>query len=134
MRALLLARHLPREEQTSAHRQAARAMTRRFLESPLWERLGAADAVRVETPMTYVEAGGTVVRGTIDLVYRMEDGWHLVDYKTDRVRAGADTQRLAERYAPQVEAYADRWEQLTGTSVASARLWLADVGRAVPIR
>jgi ATP-dependent helicase/nuclease subunit A len=85
----------------------------------------------VETPITYAEDDGTVVRGTIDLIYRTAAGWHLVDFKTDRLRAEADVERLAAQYAPQVRAYATQWERLTGAPVSSTCLWLADAGQAV---
>ncbi|NBC96616.1 MAG: hypothetical protein GVY27_09710, partial [Deinococcus-Thermus bacterium] len=133
MRSLLLARHVPHDERPRAQRQTARAMTRRFVESPLWEQVHAAEAVRVETPITYAEDDGTVVRGAIDLIYRTASSWHLVDFKTDRLRTEADVELLAAQYAPQVRAYAAQWERLTGAPVATAHLWLADVGQAVPV-
>jgi len=39
--------------------------------------------------------------------FKTADGWTLIDYKTDQLGPGVD--QLAERYAPQIRAYADHW-------------------------
>jgi ATP-dependent exoDNAse (exonuclease V) beta subunit len=64
----------------------------------------------------------TVITGAIDLVHRTDDGWRVVDYKTDADVAGA---AASPAYAAQVQAYADAWGAVTGeqveTRVVSAR-------------
>ena len=62
------------------------------------------------------EGGGTsglprLVRGVIDLVYRLDGGWRIVDYKTDRTDEAA---ALAERHAAQLGAYVSAWTRLSG--------------------
>jgi ATP-dependent helicase/nuclease subunit A len=65
----------------------------------------------------------TVITGAIDLVHRTDDGWRVVDYKTDADVAGA---AASPAYAAQVQAYADAWGAVTGekveTRVVSARV------------
>jgi ATP-dependent exoDNAse (exonuclease V) beta subunit len=65
----------------------------------------------------------TIVTGAIDLVHRTDEGWRVVDYKTDADVAGAAT---SPAYAAQVQAYADAWGAVTGekveTRVVSARV------------
>jgi ATP-dependent helicase/nuclease subunit A len=65
----------------------------------------------------------TIVTGAIDLVHRIDEGWRVVDYKTDADVAGAAT---SPAYAAQVQAYADAWGAVTGeqveTRVVSARV------------
>ncbi len=57
---------------------------------------------------------GVVLNGAIDLLYREEGEWVLVDYKTDKA---ADTDVLLGRYRPQGAAYAVALEAATGESV-----------------
>jgi ATP-dependent exoDNAse (exonuclease V) beta subunit len=65
----------------------------------------------------------TIVTGAIDLVHRIDEGWRVVDYKTDADVAGAAT---SPAYAAQVQAYADAWGAVTrekvDTRVVSARV------------
>ncbi len=65
----------------------------------------------------------TVVTGAIDLVHRIDEGWRIVDYKTDADVAGA---AASPAYAAQVQAYAGAWGAVTGarveTRVVSARV------------
>jgi ATP-dependent helicase/nuclease subunit A len=64
----------------------------------------------------------TVVTGAIDLVHRTDDGWRVVDYKTDADAATVGSNRA---YDEQVRAYADAWGRVTTsaveTKVVSAR-------------
>jgi ATP-dependent helicase/nuclease subunit A len=50
-----------------------------------------------EMPFTTCDGVG-LTNGVIDLVFESSDGWHIIDYKTDRSLA-------AERYAAQLNAY-----------------------------
>ena len=52
-----------------------------------------------------------VVTGAIDLVYREDDGWAAVDYKTD---ADAKATDLAERHRTQIETYQRAWKSVSG--------------------
>lgn len=74
----------------------------------------------------------TVLRGSIDLIFEEEDGWVLVDYKTDMVE-GAGTARLAEKYAPQVRLYAEAWERCTGETVKETALYFVRPGELVTV-
>jgi ATP-dependent helicase/nuclease subunit A len=91
--------------------------------SPLWTRARAAKRTLVEVPFAIdvprEELGltdgpaRTVLQGAIDLVFEEDDGWVLVDYKSDAVtpenRAG-----LVAFYTPQVDTYRRYWRRLTG--------------------
>ena len=58
----------------------------------------------------------TVVSGAIDLVHRAEDGWRIVDYKTDR---NVDAAELQIRYAAQVSAYEKSWRRFVAGSIVA---------------
>jgi len=57
------------------------------LRHPLLARARAAAArgeCRRETPVTLMEMDGTLVEGVVDLAFREEGAWIVVDFKTDR--------------------------------------------------
>jgi ATP-dependent helicase/nuclease subunit A len=74
----------------------------------------ASPEVYREVPVG-VLVDGAVVSGAVDLLYRRDESWVVVDYKTDR---DADPAALRERYAPQGAAYALAVEAATGAAVA----------------
>jgi ATP-dependent helicase/nuclease subunit A len=116
-------------EITSEIVETARAMTNRFLSSPLAGEITEAGRVFAEYPLSTVEKGETVDvrRGVIDLVYEDEDGWHIVDYKTDRVGSDGLPETLGDHeYADQVRQYASAWKDITGEEISSGSLWFAD--------
>jgi ATP-dependent helicase/nuclease subunit A len=61
-----------------------------------------------ETPTTIV-LEGQLVEGNVDLVFETQDGFLVVDFKTDR----AEGEVLAA-YARQVQLYAEAIAQATG--------------------
>ncbi|HEY2479512.1 MAG TPA: UvrD-helicase domain-containing protein [Solirubrobacterales bacterium] len=78
---------------------------RDWLGSPLREEIAAATRVRAEVPIL-LGAGGTVLRGSIDLLVEREGAPPLVvDYKTDRLR-GEDPAARAAHYEIQRSIYA----------------------------
>lgn len=60
-----------------------------------------------------------ILSGTIDLVFKEDGGWVIVDYKTDVIRlalAQEDLADLVRLYGPQVKLYSRFWEQITGAA------------------
>ena len=123
-----------------------RSMLAAFRESAIWTELGVAAAVHTEHPFARRDTDETgtgredrIQRGTIDLVYRVDDAWTIIDYKSDRVGTGASRKDLAVALGPdhayrrQVRAYAAAWVALTGEPVGRAGLWFADAGAVVPV-
>lgn len=116
--------------------EMARAMVNHFLSSSLATEVGEADRVFAEYPLSSIEGEETVEvrRGVIDLVYQNEAGWHIVDYKTDRVGDNGLPETIGDhKYADQIRQYAHAWEDLTRKEVASARLWFADASETYQI-
>jgi CRISPR/Cas system-associated exonuclease Cas4 (RecB family) len=75
-----------------------------FTASPLGWR--AERAPRVEREWDFIaEVAGTLVRGTVDLWFRDDEGQVIVDYKTDDV-TGEQARLRAADYAPQLALYA----------------------------
>ncbi len=71
----------------------------------------------------------TILQGVVDLAYRVDGGWELVDYKTDVIEG--DLTPWVEHYTPQVQLYARHWAAITGEPVARAGLFFTRPNRLV---
>jgi ATP-dependent helicase/nuclease subunit A len=96
---------------------AAAAAVQSVLAHPFMAR--ARDALskgkcRRETPVTFRIDDGTLIEGVLDLAFLQEDGWTVVDFKTDR-----ELEKELERYKRQVVLYALSVERATGQSCAA---------------
>ena len=114
-----------------------RRMIQRFLDSTVWTEVQSAAPVLPEYPLVCVDDEGpapTVRRGVIDLAYRLDDGWVLVDYKSDRVSEASGPQLPHKHpYRHQMKAYAEDWRSVQGAPVSRAGLWFADAGTLVSV-
>jgi ATP-dependent helicase/nuclease subunit A len=94
--------------------------------SETWQRAQEADSLLVEAPFAMAEAGATrIVEGVIDLVFEEDDGWVIVDYKTDVVDDPDNLAARRKQYRAQVDAYARYFEAITGATVKERQiLWV----------
>jgi len=107
---------------TSDETAAATALVEGALAHPLLLRAREAwrvDRCRRETPITAVEADGSILEGVLDLAFEEDDGWTVVDFKTQAELAGP----LA-RYRLQVAAYASVVARVTGRLVTAVLMRL----------
>ncbi len=102
-------------------------MLARFLRSPCGREALAAPTVRREWSFNLVlpEMDGLIVQGVIDLCYRADGPWSLVDYKTDRV---TDAEALWPLYGEQVALYRRALTEATGIPVGEATLFSLSLG------
>lgn len=85
-----------------------------------WSRAMAADTRLVEVPFGVRSSDGeTLVFGIVDLALGDNEGWQLVDYKTDHLKV-AD---LIAEYGGQIEEYATHWADISGERVRYAGLF-----------
>ena len=69
-----------------------------------------ADEVHCEVPFCYRENEGAAIwHGVMDVLYRKEDRWHIIDYKTN-----SDPTDLDARYQEQMNAYTAAFKRMTG--------------------
>jgi ATP-dependent helicase/nuclease subunit A len=68
-----------------------------------------------------------VIEGVVDLAFRDEAGWTLVDYKSDVAGSKIEVWRRT-RYRAQVGLYAALWERITGEEVVSRVLLYTATG------
>jgi ATP-dependent helicase/nuclease subunit A len=66
-----------------------------------WQQASGSDHF-VELPFVFAQAPGSLLAGTIDLVFKRGNGWEIVDYKTD---VNLDDAQAALRYKHQLECY-----------------------------
>ncbi len=123
-----------------------RSMVTAFQKSWIWGELDSASVVHTEHPFARQTKGESdedvpeqVLRGDIDLLYRHDGAWTIVDFKSDRVDAdGTRDWETAlgsdHEYRRQIRAYVDAWTDVTGEPVETAGLWFADVGEFVHVQ
>ncbi|WP_407269786.1 UvrD-helicase domain-containing protein [Radiobacillus sp. PE A8.2] len=108
-------------------------------QSTIWDELQFADQVLTEVPISIKVASGdplypllhkqaddyspVLVKGVIDLIYRKDGQWTIVDYKTDRPEHADDFKRLRDFYRDQITFYERAWEYMTGDKVKESRLF-----------
>ena len=91
--------------------------------SPVAEALADPGVERwFELPFAW-DWDGVPVHGSIDLVYRDARGWHVVDFKSDRLD-GSSAQEAARRYAVQLGLYQRAVEAAVGEPASGALLFL----------
>ena len=120
-----------------------------FKQSTIWAELQLTDHVLTEVPFTLKidsedplyklvekeeQAAGTVfVSGIIDLVYRYNGSWKIVDYKTDRPKDLTQLPELTNYYRNQIELYGLIWERMTGEKVADKQLYFVSSNKIVGV-
>jgi len=134
----LYARNLLKDEERDAADLAdVLAAIRAIESSDFWARAKRSPKRLVEVPFALEvpardlgldEPGNTLLHGTIDLVFREDERWMVVDYKSDIIGNRFDA--LVDYYRPQVEHYARFWSRLTGEP-SQAGLFFIDGTREV---
>jgi ATP-dependent helicase/nuclease subunit A len=100
------------------HLEAALNTLEAIRQSPFWQRVLAARERLVEVPFGE-RVDRQLLFGTIDLALEQEQGWDIIDYKTDR----KSLQDLIATYAGQVSQYAQSWTDITRQEVGFAGLY-----------
>lgn len=86
--------------------------------------------VYVEVPVEADGPSGTRIRGRIDLLIEAQDGWILLDHKSNPGGAARDEDLVAE-HGPQVQSYGIALLSATGKPVIQQWLYLPVAARAV---
>ena len=136
----LTARQLITEEEASAVDVQAVAS---FFDTPIAQRLVDAERVSRELPFTYAYDGDDgdyqILQGIADCLFKEQDGWVLLDYKTDRIqgRFSSDEEIDAEmhkRYGIQLNLYKQAIEEIVNIDIKEMVLYLFDGGRTVRVQ
>lgn len=86
----------------------------------IWQRMEKADEKYFEVPFSGIEKDA-VVRGVIDMIFKEQDGWVIIDYKTDDFEKNS---KREEAYERQLGMYGKFWEEIAGEKVKERKLFL----------
>lgn len=104
------------------------------IRSDLWKRSFLSTMRMVEVPFEILVEEEvpvpTIVRGSIDLAFKEDGGWVIVDYKADSL-GSRTVEEVTREYAPQVRFYAKAWSQCTGEEVIELGLFFVKTGQYV---
>jgi ATP-dependent helicase/nuclease subunit A len=114
---------LTEEERPAGELDEVVRLARDVEKSALWARARASKRTLVEVPFAIdvprEELGlsegppRSLLHGAIDLVFEEDDGWVLVDYKSDAVTP-ENRSGLVAFYTRQIDTYRRYWRRLTG--------------------
>lgn len=113
-----------------------------FLDEPIGQKLQTSETIKRELPFTMElptsevypdwndpNEESVIIQGVIDCLFETEDGWYLLDYKTDTI-FGDLTERkvneLEDRYAVQVELYKRAVESIWNINLEHVYLYFFD--------
>lgn len=125
-----IAAAIPPGSPFAGYEAEALELVNNVLTSQVWAAMRDSPERHAEVPFQAISdpKTGTILSGAIDLVYRVEGGWRVVDYKTDRV--GKDAGPWVELYAPQLKLYEEYWERVTGERVVRCGVLFVRTGTA----
>ncbi|MFS0861860.1 UvrD-helicase domain-containing protein [Fredinandcohnia sp. 179-A 10B2 NHS] len=128
--------------------EIAQAVTT-FQQSEVWQEIKQAEQVLTEVPFTLkVESHDSLyklvkksddksetifVSGVIDLVYKINGAWKIVDYKTDRPKDISYLPELTNYYKDQIGMYQVIWERMTGETVTEKQLYFVTPNQIVEV-
>ncbi|HSW35762.1 MAG TPA: UvrD-helicase domain-containing protein [Candidatus Limnocylindrales bacterium] len=98
----------------------------KFKAGDLWPRIASSPEKYLEIPFGLWEES-LYTTGIIDLAFREQHGWVIVDYKTDRIADQEHLEQLINYYHPQVELYRRHFETITNERVVEALLYFTDI-------
>lgn len=113
----------------------------RFMATPLFERLMNARKIYRELPFTYAYEGdgeAQILQGIADCLFQEDDGWVLLDYKTDHVSTQFSPEEISaemtKRYGVQLNLYKTAIEAILGIQIKEMVLYLFDGDVLLPIQ
>ena len=83
---------------------------------PFWQRMQKAEVVLTEVPFG-ISQGLHLHQRHYRPAFPRGWGWVIVDYKSDTIIDQDHRQELLEYYQPQLEAYQQYWQEITGQPV-----------------
>lgn len=115
-----------------------------FFGSPLGQRLLASKRIERELEFNilmradelgppYSGEENVMLQGVIDCCFTEDDGWVLLDYKTDAVPFGVSPEQAAARHMQQLSLYARALERLSGLPVREGYIHLLSAGVSVRV-
>jgi ATP-dependent exoDNAse (exonuclease V) beta subunit len=104
-------------------------LLRRLLNHPLHSEIEAAAQRSHEVPYTLELADGRPGSGVIDLLYRSQDTWKIIDFKTDNLDSQDDIEQAMVEYRPQVTRYVEAVNRLLRVQANASICFLDAMGK-----
>jgi ATP-dependent exoDNAse (exonuclease V) beta subunit len=104
------------EQRAPADVDRLMALLDAVIASDTWTALNAAGRVQSELPVmraAQTDAGVQVTHGVMDVAVLGDDGWRVIDWKTDAVTDVGWAQLCAAKYDRQVQTYAQLLHDVT---------------------
>jgi len=115
--------------QRAAAIQAVCRLLERFMQHPLKAAIDAAGPCYHELPHVRAVPGRSPHWGIIDLLYRFEGQWKLIDFKADELRDERALEEATARYRSQLARYEWAAQEILGIKVVSVLCFLDHMGR-----
>jgi ATP-dependent exoDNAse (exonuclease V) beta subunit len=121
------------QKETAMAISETRRLLARFQQHPLYAELEAAERYHELSYSADLLAG--IHSGIVDLLYRADNCWTIVEFKTDRLGHPEDIEAhiTAEKYDLQVERYVEAVEHLLGERPRALLVFL-NVGRQIYVQ
>lgn len=129
LEASALSQGLVEAEQRQAAIERSRELLARLRDHPVKDQIEASEERYHELPFTYQPTGKTPDSGDFDLLYRWQEGWRIVDFKTDLLRTEEDLRSAIEEHRQQIERYLQAGQALLPGPVAADIIFLDDRGQ-----
>ena len=100
----------------------------RLRQHPIWEEINSAQERYAELPYTFTVEGRTENR-VIDLLYLNNNGWQILDFKTDPIIMVSHKEELVKKYGPQIRRYANVVRSKVGERVQARICFLDKQGK-----
>lgn len=115
-------------EQRREVTERATELLNRLQAHTLWKEINMAQERYSELPYSDM-VNNKVENRVIDLLYRDNYGWHIVDFKTDPIQSFERKEHLIQKYAFQVRSYKAMVESKLVQSVSGQLCFLDDHGQ-----
>ena len=112
----------------------AQKLVSNFKKDSIYNRIKKSEKVLCEVPFSLKinkdekefnnlvemkESSQALVSGIIDLVFKEDDGWVILDYKTNVMDKKEDLETLKKYYSNQLKLYSVAFEKISGEKVKS---------------
>jgi len=128
LRATALTAGLAQPSRLEAAIRHAEVLLNRFHDHPLRIEVEATTERYHELPYTR-NVKGVAETGYIDLLYRTNEGWQIIDFKTDAIWNDEKKSELTEKYSSQMNRYAQVINALLGEPAKATLCFLDDHGK-----